>query len=207
MPTAREVIEARMADILNRDDFGARITVWFDRAYLDIQRRYDFKCMEVTEFLVGFAGMNEFPIPRDMKKSRHLYLADATTGAKLQGFRETSLEEIRKVWGCSQSCDPVFANWYETLLFAPEIGPGQVGQTLRFDYYRYLKPETDPNRTDWIMSHAEDFLVYRGLAESAPFLGADSRLVVWQQFAKEAFEVLWRADVSSSTYAPLVMRG
>jgi hypothetical protein len=161
--------------------------------------------MEVTEYLVGFAGMAQFPTPRDMKKSRQLYLADATTGAKLYGFRETTIEEIRGVWRCCppSGCDPVFSNWYGELLFAPSISPGQAGQTLRYDYYRYLTPEAN----DWFMRYAEDYLVYRGLAESAPFLGADARLQTWNAMAKDSYDTLWRQDVSSQTHAPLVMKG
>jgi len=202
---SRQNVEDRMADILNRDDFGDQIHIWFDRAYIDIQRRFNFKCMEVTEYLLAFVGMSEFPIPFDIKQSRHLYLTRADTGAKIYGFREATLEEVRNVWRCCppSGCDPIFANWYGTLLFAPEIGPGQEGQTLRFDYYRYLVPEND----DWFLRYAEDFLVYRGLVESAPFLGADSRLPVWKAFASECFDALWRADVGGQTFAPLVMKG
>lgn len=200
----RAEIEARMADILNRTDFTDRITIWFDRAYDSLQRRHDFKCMEVTEYLLGFAGMMEFPIPQDIKKSVLLYLYDPVGGGIIRRFRETGLEEVREVWGTTScGCDPVFTNWYNMLVFAPALQPQDLQLSLRYDYYRYLAP-TD---NDWFMTRAEDYLVYRGLAESAPFLGADPRLQVWTAFAKEAYDELWRAEVDQKHAGPMWIRG
>ena len=203
----RAEIEARMADILNRTDFSARITIWFDRAYTSLQRRHDFKAMEVTEELAVTAGMTEFPVPGNIKQPRLLYLWDTTTQKRIKNFREGLLEEVKEAWNLATSacsCEPVYTNWYGTLLFAPAITPLEAGQTLRFDYYRYCTPVDN----DWFMTYAEDWLVYRGLAESAPFLGADPRLQVWQAFAKEIYDELWKANVNAQTGSgPLQLKG
>lgn len=198
----RAEIEARMADILNRSDFTARITIWFDRAYTALQRRFNFKAMELTTQLSTTPGMTEFPAPNGMKKSRHLWLYDTATGSRLKSYRETSLEDVRAGWG-AYACEPVFTNWYGALLFAPAISPLEANHTLRYDCWRYLTP-TD---NDWFMTYAEDWLIYRGLAESAPFLAADPRLAVWQGFAKEIYEELWKAEVDFTSGEPLSLRG
>ena len=200
----RAEIEARMADILNRQDFATRITVWFERAYTSLQRRFNFKCMEVTEYMNIAIGMTEFPAPTDIKKSVLLHLYDSVTNKKLKSFTEATLEEVREAWGNTpSSCKPIFTNWFGTILFAPAMNTQEAGKSLRYDYFRYLVPTNN----DWFMTHAEDFLVYRGLAESAPFLAADPRLQTWALFQKEAFEELWRAEVDQKTSGPLQMRG
>lgn len=199
----RAEIEARMADILNRQDFATRITIWFDRAYNSLQRRFDFKCMEVTEYTTATNGMASVVIPSNIKKSRQLFTQDLTTGKPMRVFNEVSIEAIRDRRKRSGDCRNIFSLWYNTIELHPAIGSGEVGATLRYDYYRYLTP-TD---NDWFMVHAEDFLVYRGLAESAPFLAADPRLQTWALFQKEAFDELWRSDVSQQTPGNLVMRG
>lgn len=199
----RAEIEARMADILNRQDFAARITIWFGRAYNSLQRRFDFKCMEVTETTAVTLGMDAIVVPSDIKKSRQLFTFNPTTNARIREFSEVSIETIRdrrtKAWD-DRSC---FTAWYNNIELYPPIGSGEVGMALRYDYYRYLTPQDN----DWFMTHAEDFLVYRGLAESAPFLAADPRLGTWAIFQKEAFDELWRADVSNQTPGSLSMRG
>lgn len=198
----RAEIEARMADILNRQDFNARITIWFQRAYTSIQRRFDFKCMEVTEQMTVGSGMSTFPIPNDIKKSMLLYLHDGT--GIVTRFREGSIDEVRGYLGAGGcECEPVFTDWYGSLLFAPAITAAQAGLYLRYDYYRWLTPVDN----DWFMTKAEDFLVYRGLAESAPFLAADPRLNVWAAFAKEAYEELWKPEQDRKISGPLWLRG
>lgn len=198
----RAEIEARMADILDRTDFTTRITIWFDRAYKSIQRRFDFKCMEATEQFAGTPGTYQVAAPSDIKKSRLLYLADPVTGCPVTRFRETLVEEVRGSLGPGGcDCEPIFTNWYNSLLFAPAMSTTSL--TLRYDYVRFLTP-TD---NDWFMTHAEDWLVYRGLAESAPFLAADPRLQVWQAFAKEIWDELWKMDQNQQVGGPLWLRG
>ncbi len=192
---SRAEIEARMADILNRDDFAARITVWFDRAYTSIQRRHNFKCMETTEQFSGTVGMYEVVAPTDIKESRLLYLYDPSTGARASDpFTETTLEEVRGALTSREcGCSPIYTIWYDSLIFAPQLVTN--GLVLRYDYYRYRQPMD----YDWFMTRAEDWLVYRGLAESAPFLAGDYRLAVWQAFAKEIWDELWKQDVAART--------
>jgi hypothetical protein len=205
MPTRADV-EARMADILNRDDFAARITVWFDRAYTSLQRRFDFLAMSVTETMAIVAGMSEFPAPQDLKKSRLLYLWDPVNHQIVTRYRETILEEVRGYLGTV--CDDgefggVFTNCYNTLIFSPTMTTQQVGMYLRYDYFRFMTPADN----DWILTRAEDFIVYRGLAESAPFLAADPRLGTWAALAKEAYEELWKFDLNQQVSGPMQLRG
>lgn len=201
----RAEIEARMADILNRTDFDARITVWFDRAYTSLQRRFDFRCMEVTESAVVSPGTTDMVVPDDIKKSVYLYSYDPVAGCILTRYRETFLGEVRGLITpiCDDVYSGVFAVWYNGITFLPAIPSSPSGIVLRYDYYRYMTPVDD----DWFMTRAEDYLVYRGLAESAPFLAADPRLAVWQAFAKEAYDELWKSDLNNQMSGPMALRG
>jgi hypothetical protein len=209
----RAEIEARMADILNRTDFSTRITTWFDRAHRSAQRRINFQFMQVTETHIVTVGENSVAAPFDIKKSHQLYIYDPVGHRAVRFFRETSIGAVRDRRFKS---DPLtrdderhsithnlFAHWYQTLEFTPVIGAGEAAYVFRYDYYRFM----DPVDNDFLMKTGEDYLVYRGLRESAPFLGADSRLQTWITLEVEAFKELASLDVDARSGGALVMRG
>lgn len=205
----RAYIEARMARILDSEILSVEITDWFDVAHHAAQRRHDFLAMQLTAFTGLTTGQRQFELPTDFKNSIMLYVYDPFNDAMIRKFVPASIEEVR-----GERVNPITVNesiyalWKNIFEVDPAISEGeaQAVYQMRLDYHSYL-PVLAPDGSDFFTEHAEDYLVYAGLAESAPFLGADSRLKMWEAKSLATWTELYRADIAARQTGTLQIRG
>ena len=75
---------------------------------------------------------------------------------------------------------PLFANVVgRTVVFTPSP---DTSYTIEATYVASLTALSDSNSTNTVLEEAPDVYLYGSAIHSAPFLGDDSRLAMWQQF-------------------------
>jgi hypothetical protein len=196
-----------MARLLNRDDLTTEIPEWFNRAYHAAMRRHNFLAMESIAYTGMLENQEQFAAPNDFKHPILLYTWDPFTSKLVRMFVQGDIDEIRKQRTTNiLEKTSIYALWNNTFEIRPPIGPGEAPLQLRLDYYAYLDPPGSAEAT-FFTNHGEDYLIYRGLEESAPFLGADKRLQTWMERATNAWNDLYRADMEARYSGPLIMRG
>lgn len=206
MPT-RQAIEERMIRILNRDDLAVEVPDWLRVAHFNAQVTHDFQCMESSAFTGMGVGQTRFEMPLDFKNPILLYVYDPFREAMLRRFFTADIEEVR-----GERVNPVtvyrsiYAIWNNIFEVDPGISESETLYQLRLDYHAYL-PMPEPDESDWLLEHGETYLIYAGLAESAPFLGADTRLEMWEARALKAWSILYRSDISAKSTGRMQLRG
>jgi hypothetical protein len=66
--------------------------------------------------------------------------------------------------------------------------------TIKGVYYKQLTALSDSNTTNWLTTDAPDLLLWATLAEAAPFLKDDARIMVWEGKYQAAKQALLRQD-------------
>lgn len=86
------------------------------------------------------------------------------------------------------------------------FGPVPTGGTLKGIYYAKQDPlrTTDPS---WYVTNAPELLLYGSLLEAAPFIKDDERILIWQQFYRDAIDSLMQEqDNAEVSRGNLVIR-
>jgi hypothetical protein len=201
-------IETDMKNILERDDLTGQISIWFRRAHRAAQHKHNFLFMEKTAFTGVVEGQTQFEIPLELKNPIMLYTYNPFTGGSIRFFKKADIEEVRgERYGDIIQQGSVYAQWSNIFEIDPPIGADETPFQLRLDYHGYITPP-EADGEDFLTEHGEPYLIYRGLRESAPFLGADTRLKMWAELEKSAWEDLYRTDIEARIAGgPLTMRG
>jgi hypothetical protein len=66
--------------------------------------------------------------------------------------------------------------------------------TLSIDYYAKFTPLSTDGSTNWILTDNPDAYLYGTLMHSAPYLGTDQRLTLWENAYNSAIDGINRAD-------------
>jgi hypothetical protein len=200
-------------------------TVWFEFAHREIQRRHNFKCMESTARVDLVADTDSYTEPvldiaaaaiqvKEFKRNAHTW--NVSTGKIVQFYHQTDYDNILALRQGTNltNIDPginpetrYFA-WYAGKV---EIWPLPDATTavydLRLPCWKFITAPTTTG-TSWFSINADDYLMYRALLESVPFLGQPSdRVKLWSERAEIAFTTIFGHDVQSSTAGTLRARG
>lgn len=226
----RGEIEALVANYLNRTGdaiITAAIPFWFTTAHNDIQRLRNWKFQETTQYEVLHQDVDHYCAPTDIKEAYDCFSFDPNAQfpnriirfyhqvdiSVIRDRRKTHLFD-RTQW---QTPDPawrfhrythLFAIWAEAIEIYPPPGPELEGMQLQLDYYRWVQPPGN-DCSDWLTLRGPDYLLYRSLVESVPFLDStDQRLTVWGGLRQKAEKDLLGVDVSATWASDsLQMRG
>lgn len=210
MPShTRAYIEARIQRILDREDLNNEISDWFQVAHRQAQRRHDFLAMQLSAFTGITAGQYQFEVPSDFKNAILLYVYDPFTASKTRTFIPASIEEVR-----NERVNPLtedkslYALWSNIFEIDPAISDSEAAANyqMRLDYHCYL-PDPSMDGEDYFTINAEDYLVYGSLCESAPFLGADTRLKMWEAKSLQTWTELYRTDIAARQVGTFQIRG
>lgn len=203
----RQDIEDSIRSILDREDQNAEITKWFRRAHHHVQQKHNFLAMQLTAYTAMTTGQTRFEVPSDFKNDIGLYTYDPFKDQIIRPFRKADIEFMRdeRRRNTLQEAS-LFALWSNIFEIDPPISASEAGNQLRLDYYGYLEPPP-LDGDDFFTTNGESFLIYRSLRESAPFLGADSRLKTWMDMETDAWKELYRVDMEAKIAGKLVLRG
>jgi hypothetical protein len=221
----RSEIEDRLGNYLNREGDPVVTDVapfWFRNAHNAIQRLRNWKAQETTGNETLHTDVDHVCAPLDIKEGFVLYSYDPIRRQVLNFYDQVDIGTIRdRRTGIFR--DPLFTNismvrdvfspnlfaiWANEIELYPKPGPELNEKELRWDYYRWVcVPPLDGH--DWFTDYAGDYLLYRMLTESVPFLDStDGRLATWAAMLKEAEAAVLGVDVSATwASSSLQMRG
>jgi len=219
---------------VNRADLLANGTIdeWFETAYLSLQRlRADWKAQEDTWYEIIQANVDTYAISEgallNFRKLRTIYVYNQNTGFPIIFFNITDITMLRafqmaliNVSNVNQippsndpatiSPDSLYATiWRNELIIFPKPTATSSFNNLqlRVDFYAWRTAPASGN-LDWFTTWCRDYLVYRALEESAPYIINDVRMATWvakrQQAEKEIIGFSTDAEISGQS---LVMSG
>ena len=216
MAILRSDIETQITNYLNRTDLATFIADWFITAHEDLQRLHNFKTMEATIEDTLITDQSTYLVPDDIKEPILVYSWDpATTPPGVIEFYEIKdIADVRERRFLKSVDDPsvsdldefICAFWGERLELYPAVDSTLNNKKIRVDYFR-IRAVPGTGQSNWFTNHAFDYLRYRALMESAPFLGSDERLVLWERLMTQAYSRITSSDVPFKVAGPLVMRG
>jgi hypothetical protein len=200
-------------------------TVWFEFAHREIQRRHNFKCMEATARVDLVADTDSYTEPvldiagaaiqvNEFRWTAHTW--NVTTGKIVGFYQQTGYDNILALRNGAnplaiepslETDQPYFA-WHAGKIEIYPIPDATVAAyDLRMPCWKFI-PAPVTTATTWFSINAEDYLLYRSLLESVPFLGQPSdRVKMWSDRAEIAFTTIFGHDVQASIAGPLRARG
>ena len=209
-PVKRSEIETVIARYVNRSDLNDMVPMWFNFAYLEIQRFQDFKAMEHTAQVDLVENISMYTVPENYKRITRVIQIEKST-SKIVTFYNgpVDIEDIDMLnyqGSDSLECRPaVFAIRENQIHLYPSI-TSVADRAIKIRHYRFLTPP-EPDRNDFFTNVAPDYLVYRALSETAPFLGADKRLETWDKLLAKATTSVLKLGTAQVWDGPLIMRG
>lgn len=222
--TTRAEIQNNVLDYLNRsgDTSGVAtigVPLWFTIAHREIQRRHDFRAAEVIDHstISLVDGTAEYNQPTALKMPTMLYVWNPTNSQIERFYNPTDLPTIynlryRNTSNVENPLDPngAYYAWFANQFHLyPTPGAGQHNKILGVDGYQWLDaPAT--NASDWFTDNASDYLMYRMLIESIPFIGmqdGENRVKLFGVLAENAFSRVMGVSVKQKYPGVLTIRG
>lgn len=220
MATLRSTIETNVAKYLNRagdTTITDIVGTWFSFAHKEIQRRHNFKCMEKTFVINLVSGTNSYSYPTNFKEARYAYTYN-TALAKIVNFYDlTEIQNLDHERNLNSSVvldpteEPIELRLFACFESLIEIYPDVDGTIADYDFrmrgWNFLSlPAT--NASDWFTDNAEDYLLYRCLLESVPYIGqTPDRIAAWTTALERAFAQILGHDVQTKHSGKLYIRG
>lgn len=230
----RSDIETSILTTLDRSDLVENVSEWFNTAYREIQRLTNFEAAEFTtpiatittdDVTTKVEAYTLTILPALLKNVDLVYTYDVGNNRLVKVYGKTSIQSLRVRRHETDELNPflnsnsspgvpsrewdnnLYALWSGRIELWPPVGVGQVGQELRMDGIQWLQPPAN-DQQDWFTINARDWLKYRALMESAPFLVDDPRLQTWQSFADRAKTTILGAEIEAQTSGEnMQMRG
>ncbi len=154
----------------------------------DMQDRLNVGDQEQVTTLTTVQGQTEIALPVGLSEIRRVRL--------IQSFGDTDLWPVALAPSDSQ-------NWsregtpmgYSLIGNSMSIRPvPNTEYTLQMNYYAKFAPLTEDNPTNWILASRPDAYLYGTLLQSAPYLGTDVRLPLWEAGYNNAINGINRHD-------------
>lgn len=176
-------LKSAVADWLARTDLTSRIPDFITLAESRVNR--ELRVREMVSQVTGTVGTATLAIPSDFIEVLRFTL-DTETDAPLE-YRPVDDSEHR---AASLSSGP--PAWFSVIGGQFRLYPQPDGDyAYMLDYYAQLPALSDSNTTNWLLEKAPDVYLFGALAEAAPFLLDDQRLMLWDgrfQTAKRSLQ-------------------
>lgn len=158
---------------LNRTDLASYAPDFIALAEERIYRNLRVKAMEtaLNETITG----GVVTVPADYIELKSAYL----DGSPAYALERLSVEEIYTKYPTrTSSAKPLYiAREGESFIFGPYP---DGAYTLKGIYYARLAALSATNTSNWLTTHAPSLVLFGALAEAAPFLKDDQRIMIWE---------------------------
>lgn len=185
--TTYATLQTAIAAWLHRTDLTTNIPDFITLAEAQMQRNLNVAEQETTTTLTASAGATSVTLPTDynkMRRIRYLYgntYIDLWPVALSPSYSDgTTASPIRVI--SMQGSTIAFHN------------PTDQQYSLVIDYYAKFTPLSNSNTTNWILTSHPDAYLYGALMQSAPFLGTDNRLALWETAFTTAIDEINQED-------------
>lgn len=181
-------LETAVAAWLRRPSAASLIPDWITLCEKDMQRRLKVGDQELSATLTTTANVTTVALPAGLTKVRRL--------------RFLYNGQYRDLWpvalapsdvGNSDVPGPPIAVSMQGSNFVVRPTPNDA-YSMPIDYYGKFTPLSSDDPTNWILTDHPDAYLYGTLLQSAPYLGTDQRLPLWQAGYENALEGIERAD-------------
>ena len=171
MITSYSTLKTSIASYLHRSDLTAMIPEFIADAESRIADDLRIRAMEAA--FTGTTSNGTIALPTGFLEWIYLY-ADGDSNQKLE---RKDMEWLVTAYPSATGTPKYFARDGEYLKFgpAPDADTALVGR-----YYKRLPALSDTNTTNWFITDAPELLRFAALCESAPYLGNDARIPVWE---------------------------
>lgn len=186
--TTRSELITAVSNWLRRPSIVSFIPDFISLCEADLQRRLKVGEQELVATLTTTAGNASVTLPVGFSKMRRLRL--------MQSYGDTDLWPVALAPSDDQ-------NWnYEGRPRAVSMVGNTLNirpvpdsaYTLEMNYYAKFTPLTALNPTNWILTDNPDVYLYGTLMQSAPYLGSDNRLPLWEGGYNSAVAGINRED-------------
>jgi hypothetical protein len=159
---------------LNRTDLTSYAPDFITLAEERIYRNLRVKAMETA--LSSTMSSGTIAVPSDYIELKSAYI----DGSSVYALERLSVEEIYTKYPTrSSSGKPLYiAREGESFIFGPYP---DADYTVKGIYYARLAALSTTNTSNWLTTYAPSLLLFGALAEAAPFLKDDQRIVIWEQ--------------------------
>lgn len=180
-----ELKDAIAAWLINRTDLVGEIP-WFIRmAEASINRKLRTRQM-INRSRVT-AAARYVKLPSDWRKAWNIQRV--TDNFPLMYLSPAEMDKKRHELSESGDTSTDTATYYsffgETLELLPSPSDGDRVD-IEMLYYARVRPLSDANPVNWLISEHPDLYLYGALIHTAPFLKEDERIPVWEKLFKEA---------------------
>lgn len=166
-------IKTAIGDWLGRSDLGDPIDDMIDIAEARIYGELRLSFMESALSVTISSGVAT--IPSDFLELKHAYI----DGTPTQWLDVKAAQWIHQMYPTrSSDSKPTFIAVDDgNFIFGPYP---DSGYTLKGTYYAKPTALSTSNETNWVVTNAPDLVLFGALVESAPYLGDDPRITLWE---------------------------
>jgi hypothetical protein len=192
-------LKTSVGNWLNRSDLATYIPDFITLGEKRIYRELRIRAMEAS--LSGTIASGVIAVPSGYVAMKYAYVSASPIG-KLQ---RKDAEWIYQNYPTrsSDSQPKFFAREADNFIFGPY--PDST-YTIKGLYYKRLDALSASNETNWFTTNAPDLLLWASLCESAPFLKADNRIMVWEnKYAMVKNSVQLEDDQEDISGSPLMV--
>jgi len=165
-------LQTAIADTLNRDDLASVIPTFISLAEAQISRDVRHWRMEKRAESDLTAGDQFHALPTDFCEFVRLRINNFPLA--LMSTDEVQRERHKRDDVSGQPIGYCLTGGEIELFPTPDSA-----YSLVMTYIRTIPSLSDSNDTNWLLQYAPDVLLYGSLAQSAPYLHDDERIVVW----------------------------
>lgn len=185
--TLTELTQA-VEDWLRRPSVASKIPDFISLCEADMQRRLRVGEQEQASTVTTTQGNTSITLPTGLHRIRRVRL--------IESIGNTDLWPVALAPSDSQ-------NWnregkplaYSIIGNTLSVRPTpNTTYTLQLNYYAKFAPLTDADPTNWILESNPDAYLYGTLLHSAPYLGTDVRLPLWEGGYENAIKGINRED-------------
>tara|TARA_R110000744_G_scaffold188846_1_gene308095 strand:+ start:1985 stop:2605 length:621 start_codon:yes stop_codon:yes gene_type:complete len=173
---------------LNRPDVDQSVGTLISLTEADINRR--LRHYKMTKRSVAEVDSQFSATPSDYLQTIRFSITSGSTNA-LDVISQNELLDRKSLSANTAGTPKFYAFTGEQFEFYPVPDDTYNAELV---YYAEIEALSDQNTSNWLLSDAPDVYLYGTLAQSAPFLGDDARLSVWNSLYEKALSGLNNAS-------------
>jgi len=180
-------LQVEVTTLINRTDMATLVPSWIKLCEADMQRRLKVADQELSTTLTATSGQAALALPASFVKPRRLRLIQSGGYVDLWPVSlAPSLDD-----GVNTGITRAVSLQGSNFILSPK--PSSALQ-FALDYYAKFTPLSDAATSNWILANHPDAYLYGTALHSAPKLGNDNRLPMWDRFYSNAIKGIKRAD-------------
>lgn len=193
-----------VAEWLNRPDLEAQIPTFIRLAEAAMNRQLRTRQM-INRARVRVTG-RYIKLPDDWRKALNIQRVD--DNYPFDYLSPAEMDKMRYYFTTNPAAAPTLPTYYSLFADSLELLPSPSDESpldVEMLYYSQIRPLSDEDPTNWLLSTHPDIYLYGSLIHSAPLLQEDERVAVWKGLYTQAVAEANIEDMDAKrSGAPLV---